>query len=100
MMGWDKGTENILKFTNKDGKTISLIAKYGQIDAGTLCKECENFIQAKGINSTSNQPKTMNKCGTVVQHPHQRGQNNTFVLLKGLQHGSQWRSQGGGSLHV
>eukprot|EP00804_Cyclotella_cryptica_P000308 CCRYP_010230-RA/>CCRYP_010230-RA protein AED:0.47 eAED:0.47 QI:0/-1/0/1/-1/1/1/0/170 len=26
MMGWDKGAQNILKFTNKDGRQISLIA--------------------------------------------------------------------------
>ena len=51
MMGWNKGMQNILKFTNKDGKTISLIAEYGKIDAGTLSTACEHFIQANGINS-------------------------------------------------
>ena len=28
-MGWDKGTQNILNFTNKDGRQISLIDEYG-----------------------------------------------------------------------
>ena len=51
MMGWNKSTQNILKFTNKEGKTISLTAKYDQIDAGTLCTACEHFIQANDINS-------------------------------------------------
>jgi len=49
MMGWDKGTQNILKFTNKDGRQISLIAEYGQIDAETLKAACQTFIT--GINS-------------------------------------------------
>ena len=35
MMGRDKGAQNILKFTNKDGRQISLIAEYGQIDDAT-----------------------------------------------------------------
>ena len=49
MMGWDKGAQNILEFTNKDGRQISLIAEYGQIDAETLKTACESFIT--GINS-------------------------------------------------
>jgi hypothetical protein len=51
MMGWDKGAQNILRFTNKDGRQISLIAEYGQIDADTLKTGCEPFILATGINS-------------------------------------------------
>ena len=49
MMGWDKGAQNILKFTNRDGRQISLIAEYSQIDAETLKTACETFIT--GINS-------------------------------------------------
>ncbi len=41
MMGWDKGAQNILKFTNRDGRQISLIAEYGQIDAETLKTACD-----------------------------------------------------------
>ncbi len=48
-MGWDRGTQNILKFTNRDGRQISLIAKYGQINAKTLKTACKTFIS--GINS-------------------------------------------------
>jgi hypothetical protein len=51
MMGWDKDTQNILKFTNKDGRQISLIAKYSQIDADTLKTGCDPFILTTGINS-------------------------------------------------
>jgi hypothetical protein len=51
MMGWDQGAQNILKFTNKDGRQISLIAEYGQIDANTLKTGCEPFILDTGINS-------------------------------------------------
>ena len=46
-MGWDKGMQNILKFTNKDDKTISLIVKYAE----TLCTSCGTFIQMGSINS-------------------------------------------------
>jgi hypothetical protein len=51
MMGWDTVNQNILNFTNKDGKNISLIAEYGQIDAETLKTACETFILATGANS-------------------------------------------------
>jgi hypothetical protein len=36
MMGWGKGAHNILRFTNKDGRQISLITESGQIDADIL----------------------------------------------------------------
>ena len=49
MMGWDKGAQNLLKFINRDGRQISLIAEYGQIDAKTLKTACKTFIS--GINS-------------------------------------------------
>eukprot|EP00804_Cyclotella_cryptica_P030718 CCRYP_009136-RA/>CCRYP_009136-RA protein AED:0.27 eAED:0.27 QI:0/-1/0/1/-1/1/1/0/399 len=49
MMGWDNGAQNILKFTNKDSRQISLIAEYGQIDAEILKAACQPFIT--GINS-------------------------------------------------
>jgi hypothetical protein len=48
MTGWDQGTQNILRFTNKDGRQISLIAEYGQIDAETL-KTAYDFIT--GVNA-------------------------------------------------
>ena len=51
MMGWDKGAQNISRFTNRDGRQISLIAEYGQIDADTLKTGCEPFILATGINA-------------------------------------------------
>ena len=49
MMGWDQGTQNILRFTNKDGRQISLIAEYGQIDAETLKTACNEFMT--GVNA-------------------------------------------------
>ena len=49
MMGWDTGNQNILNFTNKDGKNISLIAEYGQIDAETLKTSCNKFMT--GVNA-------------------------------------------------
>jgi hypothetical protein len=49
MMGWDQGAQNILRFTNKDGRQISLIAEYGQIDAETLKTACNEFMT--GVNS-------------------------------------------------
>ncbi len=48
MMGWDQGAQNILRFTNKDGRQISLIAEYGQIDAETLKTACNEFMT--GVN--------------------------------------------------
>ena len=51
MMGWDKGDQNILKFTNKDDRQISLIAEYGQIDAKTHKTGCKPFILDTGINA-------------------------------------------------
>jgi len=33
IMGWHKGAQNILKFTNRDSRQISLSAEYGQINA-------------------------------------------------------------------
>jgi hypothetical protein len=51
MMGWDKGAQNIIGFTNRDGRRISLIAKYSQIDADTLKTGCKPFILATGINA-------------------------------------------------
>ena len=51
MMGWDKGTQNIMKFKNKDNKDINLIPEYGQINAATLKTACEPFIFAEGANS-------------------------------------------------
>ena len=50
-MGWDKGTYNILKFTNRDSRQINLIVEYGQIDANMLKTGCELFILATSINS-------------------------------------------------
>ena len=44
MTGWDKGMQNILKFTKKDGKIISIIAEYGKIDAKSLHTACGTFI--------------------------------------------------------
>jgi flagellar hook-associated protein FlgK len=49
MMGWDQGAQNILQFTNKDGRQISLIAEYGQIDAETLKTVYGKFMT--GVNS-------------------------------------------------
>jgi hypothetical protein len=49
MMGWDQGTQNILQFTNKDNRQISIIAEYGQIDADTLRTACNDFMT--GINA-------------------------------------------------
>ncbi len=51
MMGWDKGVQNILKFTNRDGRQISLIAKYSRIDAETFKTGCKPFIRTTGINA-------------------------------------------------
>jgi hypothetical protein len=51
MMGQDKGTQNIIKFTNRDDRQISLIAQYDQIDANTLKTGCEPFNLATGINA-------------------------------------------------
>jgi hypothetical protein len=51
MVEWDKGAKNIIKFTNRGGRQISLIAEYGQIDADTLKTGCEPFILATGINA-------------------------------------------------
>eukprot|EP00804_Cyclotella_cryptica_P009584 CCRYP_006287-RA/>CCRYP_006287-RA protein AED:0.39 eAED:0.39 QI:0/-1/0/1/-1/1/1/0/252 len=47
--GLGQRPQNILKFTNKDSRQISLIAEYGQIDAETLKAACQTFIT--GINS-------------------------------------------------
>ena len=49
MMGWDKGAQNILTFTDRDSRQINLIAEYGQIDDETLKIACETFTT--GINS-------------------------------------------------
>ena len=51
MMGWEKRDQSILKFTNQDGRQISPIAEYGQIDAKTLKTGCEHFILTTGINA-------------------------------------------------
>jgi hypothetical protein len=51
MMGWDKGVQNILKFTNRDRRQISLIDKYSQLNADTLKTARKPFILTKGINS-------------------------------------------------
>ena len=51
MMGWDKCTQNILKFTNRKGRQINLIAKYGQIDIGMLKTGYNLFNLTTGINS-------------------------------------------------
>lgn len=51
MTGLDKGTHIILRFTNRYGKQISLIAKYGHIIAGTYKTACEPYILKTGINS-------------------------------------------------
>jgi hypothetical protein len=46
MMGWTKGTKQIMTFTNRDGKSIDIIKKYGQIDEATLKTACEQFCKA------------------------------------------------------
>jgi hypothetical protein len=51
MMGWDKGAPNILKFTNKYSRQVSLIVTYGQIDADTFKTGFKPFILATGINA-------------------------------------------------
>jgi hypothetical protein len=51
MMGWDKGAQNTIRFTNGDSRQISLIAEYSQIDADTLKTGCEPFVLATGINA-------------------------------------------------
>jgi hypothetical protein len=50
-LGWEKGAQNIIKFTNRDSRQISLIAEYGQIDADTLKTGYEPFILTTGINT-------------------------------------------------
>ena len=76
MMGWDKGAQNILKFTNRDGGQISLIAEYSQNDAETLKTARKTFI--KGINSDKQAAQT--NVLLSVQQPHRRGQNNDPYL--------------------
>ena len=44
MMGWDKGVQNILRFTNRDSRQIGLITKYSQSDAETLKTACKTLI--------------------------------------------------------
>ena len=50
-MGWNQGTKNITKFTNRDGLTVDLIKNYGQVDEATLRASCERFCAANGADS-------------------------------------------------
>jgi hypothetical protein len=65
MMGWDKGAQNILKLTNKDGRQISLIAEYGQSMPTHSKQDASPSFLPQASTQTSEQRKTMNKCGAV-----------------------------------
>ncbi len=52
-MGWTKGTKQITTFTNRDGKSIDIIKKDGQINKATLKTACEQFCKAGEIDSQS-----------------------------------------------
>ena len=65
MMDWDKGAQNILKFTNKDGRQISLIVEYGQIDPKHLRKLVSPSFLPWASIKIREQHKTMNKCDSV-----------------------------------
>jgi hypothetical protein len=55
MMGWDIGTQNIIEFTNNDGREINLISEYGQINESTLRTACEVFMSGVNANSRAAQ---------------------------------------------
>jgi hypothetical protein len=52
-MGWTKGTNQIMAFTNHERKSIDIIKNYGQIDEATLKTACEQFCKAGKIDSQS-----------------------------------------------
>ena len=51
MMGGDKGAQNIIKLTRRDGRQFSHIVNYGKIDVNKCKTGCEPFILAKGIKA-------------------------------------------------
>ncbi len=51
VMGWTKGTKQIMTFTNRDGKSIDIIKNYGQINEAMLKTACEQFCKAGEIDS-------------------------------------------------
>jgi hypothetical protein len=52
-MGWSKGTNQITKFTNRDGVDINIIKNFGQIDMATLKTVCERFCKAGEADSAT-----------------------------------------------
>ena len=99
-MWWDKGMQRILKFKNKDGKKISLIAEYNKIDAETLCTAFGNFIQANGINSNKQAVQNNNQMWCCLYNSLIEEVKAILLTAKRLQNGIQWRKQGCGSPHV
>jgi hypothetical protein len=52
-MGWIAGTKGITSFVNRDGNTINIIKRYGQIDEVTLRTACDRFCKASEADAKS-----------------------------------------------
>ena len=60
MMGWDKGTQNILRVTNKDSRQISLIAEYGNAPLTKVALTNAPSTKAELMNAQSTKAAMMN----------------------------------------
>ena len=47
-LGWDVGSQQIIKFFNSGGNTVNIIDRYGQIDTAMLQTGCEVTISERG----------------------------------------------------
>ena len=60
MMGWDKGTQNILRVTNKDSRQISLIVEYGNAPLTKAALTNAPSTKAALMNAQSTKAAMMN----------------------------------------
>lgn len=89
MMGWDEGTQNILKLANKDGRDVSLIAEYSQIDTVTIKAACKHSSQ-----ESNKWRKTTSKCGAVCTIASLRMPRQHCLPIERTVNSSKKRTQG------
>jgi hypothetical protein len=52
-MEWNKGSKQIITFTNSSGVALNIIKSYGQIDEATLKTACERFCKTGQVDAKS-----------------------------------------------
>jgi hypothetical protein len=65
IMGWNKGTQHVTKFTNQNAVLVDVVKNYGQIDKATLKAGCGVFCWVGGVNvqsSASQNNQMMAQC--------------------------------------